>query len=115
MATADRSDPFASFNFLVEIEDVTKAGFSECSVTTNETTIIEYRTGSEEFHMRKLPGQTKYNNITLKRGFTNSKELYEWRKKVVQGKVDRKAGSIILLDEARQEALRWNFQFGWPS
>lgn len=116
MATSgDRNDPYASFNFLVEIEGVTKAGFSECSVTANETTIIEYRTGAEEFHPRKLPGQTKYPNITLKRGFTNGKELWEWRKKVLQGKVDRQAGSIILLDESRKEALRWDFQYGWPS
>ena len=30
-ATGDRSDPYASFNFLVEIDGVTVAGFSECS------------------------------------------------------------------------------------
>jgi phage tail-like protein len=57
----------------------------------------------------------KYNNIVLKRGYTRAKELYEWRKKVMDGKTQRASGSIVLLDEARNEALRWNFREGWPS
>lgn len=57
----------------------------------------------------------KYNNITLKRGWTQDRSLWDWRKKVIDGKTQRAGGSIVLLDEARQEALRWNFREGWPS
>ena len=55
-ATGDRDDPFAAFNFLVEIDGVTTAGFSECSGLTMETDPIEYRTGVEDITVRKLPG-----------------------------------------------------------
>jgi phage tail-like protein len=51
----------------------------------------------------------------LKRGWTKDKGLWEWRKKVIDGKTERKSGTICLLDEARQPALRWNFREGWPS
>jgi phage tail-like protein len=112
--TGSRDDPFSAFNFLIEIEGVTVAGFSECSGIATETDAIEYRTGKEDITVRKLPGLKKFNNITLKRGFTNSKELWEWRKKVLDGKTDRKSGSIVLLNEARQTALRWNFHEAWP-
>jgi phage tail-like protein len=79
-----------------------------------ETDAIEYRTGNLDITVTKLPGLKKFGNITLKRGFTTSKELWEWRKKVLDGKTERQSGSIVLQNEARQEALRWNFREGWP-
>src|SRR5712691_12934812 len=113
-ATGSRIDPFSGFNFLVEIDGVTVAGFSECSGLTTETDPIEYRNGNEDITVRKLPGLKKFTNISLKRGYTASKELWEWRKKVMEGKTERKSGSIVLLNEARQPALHWNFRDGWP-
>lgn len=112
--TGSRNDPYSAFNFLVEIENVTVAGFSECSGLNTETDAIEYRNGNDDFTVRKLPGLKKFGNITLKRGFTDSTELWEWRKRVLDGKTERKSGSIVLLDEARQTALRWNFREAWP-
>jgi len=115
MATGQRNDPYSAFNFLVEVEGVTVAGFSECSGLVAETEVIDYRTGKEDITRRRLPGLKKFNNIVLKRGFTNSRELWNWRKAVMDGKTQRQAGSVVLLDEARKPALRWNFREGWPS
>ena len=114
-ATGSRNDPYAAFNFLVEIDGVTVAGFSECGGLVSETNVIEYRTGMEDTHMRKLPGMKKFNNITLKRGYTNDKALWEWRKKVMDGKTERHSGAITLLNESRQAALRWTFREAWPT
>lgn len=116
MPTGKRNDPYGQFNFIVEIDGVVKGGFSEVSGLTTDANIIEYREGNEQQGTtRKLPGLMKYNNIVLKRGWTSDRSLWEWRKKVIDGKTVRTGGAIILLDEARQEALRWNFREGWPS
>src|SRR5262245_31866483 len=112
--TGSRNDPYASFNFLVEIDGVTRAGFAECSGLTTETDPIEYREGNEDITVRKLPGLKKFTNITLKRGFTDSRDLWDWRKKVMDGQTQRQPGAIVLLNEAREEALRYNFRAGWP-
>lgn len=116
MPDGKRNDPYGQFNFLIEIDGVVKGGFSEASGLATDSNIIEYRDGSEQQGTtRKLPGLIKYNNIMLKRGWTKDKSLWEWRKKVIDGKTQRTGGSIVLLDEARNEALRWNFREGWPS
>ncbi|HWA72758.1 MAG TPA: phage tail protein [Polyangiaceae bacterium] len=116
MPEGKRIDPYGQFNFLVEIDGVIQAGFSEVSGLSTDTNIIEYREGGEQQGTaRKLPGLMKYANIVLKRGYTAEKKLWDWRKKVIDGKTSRASGSIILLDEARQPALRWNFREGWPS
>src|SRR5260370_18919647 len=116
MADGKRNDPYGQFNFLVKIDGIVVAGFSEVSGLTTDTNIIEYREGSENVEtVRKLPGLMKYNNIVLKRGWTADTKLWTWRKSVIDGKTQRKTGSIVLLDESRSPALSWEFTEGWPS
>ena len=115
MATAQRVDPYRNFNFLVEIDGIVQAGFSDCSGFGSSNDPIEYREGGENTTVRKLPGMTKHTNITLKWGLTDSKELYQWFREIVAGKVDRKNGSIVVLDLDGKEKVRWNFFQGWPT
>lgn len=114
MATGDRRDPFRSFNFAVELDGITRMGFRECSGLDASQDPIEYREGTEGLTARKLPGLNKYSNITLKWGMTDDAEMWEWRKKAMAGKIERKNGSIVLLDDTGTEKLRWNFREAWP-
>ena len=34
---------------------------------------------------------------------------------MIDGKTERQTGSIVLVDEAGNDKLRWNFVQGWPS
>ena len=112
---AQRNDPYSQFNFLIEIDGVVKGGFSECSGLTSDTNVIDYREGNEkQLTTRRLPGLMKYTNIVLKRGYTADKSLWNWRQDVINGQISRTTGSIILLDDARNTALTWNFREGWP-
>ena len=115
MAIGSRNDPYMNYNFLVEIDGITAAGFQECSGLESSTETVEYREGGENSTSRKLPGRTTFGDIVLKRGITDSEELWDWRKSVINGSIQRKSGSIILLDQERNEARRWNFHSAWPS
>lgn len=109
-------DPFPVFNFLLEIDGITRAGFSECSGLNGEANVIEYREGDESNTTRKVAGLAKYGNVTLKRGVSLDQELFTWFKTVVDGDIDRKQTmSVVLLDEQRNEAVRWNVINAWPS
>jgi phage tail-like protein len=115
MPTGTRVDPYRNFNFLIEIDGISQARFAECSGFGASNDPIEYREGGENRTVRKLPGLTKYPNIVLKWGETDSDELYKWFKNIVNGKVDRRNGSIILLDTEGNEKMRWNFFNAWPT
>jgi phage tail-like protein len=115
VAPPKRDDPYKAFNFRVEIEGIARAAFSEVGGLESETAVIEYRVGGEPNTVRKLPGLTKYANIVLRHGITQDAELWNWRKTVVQGKVDRRNGSVILLEDDGTEVVRWNFFEGWIS
>lgn len=107
-------DPFANFNFLLEIGGITNAGFSECSGLSIENTPIEYREGNDALTPHKQPGLNKFGNITLKRGVTTNRELFDWLKLVTDGDVERRPVSIILQDELHQPKVRWNLREAWP-
>lgn len=110
------ADPYRNFNFLVEIEGITQAGFTDVSGFSGDNAPIEYREGGMVTNVRKLPGMTKYSNITLKWGLTDSHDLYDWFRDVTQGKVARKNGSIIVRDlDGVTEKVRWNFSGAWPT
>lgn len=103
-----RNDPLSQFNFILQIDGIQSAGFTEVSGLSTESDIIEYREGHDQPYMRKLPGLIKFGDITLKRGYTLNRELWTWRKSTLDGLTERKNCSVTLLDEARQPAVRWN-------
>lgn len=108
-----RVDPLPAFQFTVEIDGIAVGSFSEVSGLESETVVIEYRNGND-LTTRKLPGLHKVGNIVLKRGVTRDRELWNWRKAVLDGNAERRNGSIVLFDAKRQEMVRWNFFEGWP-
>src|SRR5713101_3252554 len=115
MPAGQRIDPLRDFRFLVEIDGIQQAAFTECSGLGSEVQVIEYRSGNEPTATRKLPGRVSYPNIVLRWGVTKSRELYDWHLQVIQGNAQRKNGSVILLDETGQESVRWKFFSAWPS
>ena len=114
--TGERQDPFGNFNFRVEIDGITRAYFQECSGFDSAIDVIEHREGGDAA-VRKLPGVTKYSNITLKWGTTDDAELYNWHLDWVKGdpRAKRKSGSVVLLDRRGDDKIRWNFREAWPT
>jgi phage tail-like protein len=114
MATAERRDPYRTFNFQLEIDGVPLGAFSEASGLTAEGDAVDYREGTDQQqNVRKLTGLRKYTNITLKRGYTQDKSLWRWYGNIVNGQPDRRDVTIILLNEARQPVLRWHAESAW--
>jgi phage tail-like protein len=114
-APGQRVDPYGNYNFLVELDGVAQAAFHEASGFDSTIDVIEHREGGDNTTPRKLPGMTKHGPITLKWGLTDSAELYNWHRDAVKGNVQRKNGSIVLLDRTGAEKVRWNFVNAWPS
>ena len=112
-----RSDPFRNFKFRVEIDGVAEAAFSEVAIGDTSTEAIDYREGTEPNHVRKLTGLTKYGNITLKRGVTDSQVIYQWHKDIVDGKIGekRKSITIVVIDEAGKDKARFVVSECWPT
>jgi phage tail-like protein len=115
MATGQRVDPYGNFTFLVEIGGLSYGCFHDATGFDSTIDVIEYREGGDNTTTRKLPGVTKYTNITLKWGLTDDRKLYQWHRDAVEGTVVRFSGSIVGLDRKGNEVARWNFVNAWPT
>lgn len=115
---AGRRDPYSNARFELRLGNIKQAAFSECTGFDITTDPIEYREGTDkEGAVRKQPGLTKYGNITLKWGLSDSTEIWDWRKKVIDGKMEKARinGSIVVKDEEGNDKIQWDFVNGWPS
>jgi len=110
-----RNDPLRNFRFRLEIGGISEAHFSEVTGFDITSDVIDYREGDEATHVRKLPGLTKYGNVTLKRGVTDSMDIYNWHKDIVAGKIRRETIAIVVLDELGGDKARFNIEKAWPS
>jgi len=114
-----RDDPYAGYNFEVVVTNISNDGkavrgsFAEASGLEAAMDPIEYRNGSEDITVRKLPGLKKFTNITLKRGVTGDLAFWNWIVQGLNGTIFRTEGAILLLNEAKQEVMRWKFKRGW--
>jgi phage tail-like protein len=115
MAAGNRGDPFKSMNFVVEIDGIPAAQFSEVSGIEADVAVIDYRPGNDKvLGARKLPGEAKFSNVVLKRGMTSDLSLWNWMRETLEGQVSRRSISVILLNDAADEVMRFNFKDGWP-
>jgi phage tail-like protein len=107
---------FRAFQFMVEIDGVSNARFQEVGGIDSTTDVIEYREGGDPLGPRKLPGQTKHSNLTLKRGYTDDVQLWKWYEDVMTGRnVNiRRNISVVQLDMVGQEVSRWNLYQAFP-
>lgn len=109
-----RFDPYSAYNFIIEIEGIITGGFSEVSGLNIETEVESIREGGANDIEYKLPKGTKYSNITLKRGITDSDIIWRWYNDAINGNIKRKNGLISLCDNAGSYVVTWEFVDAYP-
>ena len=120
-----RFDPYKNFKFRVKWDGRYVAGISKVGNLTRTTDVVEHREGGDPSTVRKSPGRTKYNAITLERGLTHDQEFEKWATKVwhlgaglgaeVSLKDFRKDLIIEVYNEAGQVAIAYKVYRCWVS
>jgi len=108
-----------SYFFTLNLGGAEAAGyFKECTGLTSENEVVAHSAtdANGKSIQQKFPGQVKWSNITLKRGIDTQMELWQWRKDVVDGKINesRKDGTIQVLDWEGNPVLTFAFVRAWP-
>lgn len=81
LAIADepKLDHVGAFNFTVEIEGVNAGYFKGVDGLNAEVELVQHDEGDYVF-LRQRAAKAGYGNITLKRGYTATDDLFEWWK-----------------------------------
>ena len=110
-------DPEGAYIFCLEINKVEVAHFLECSGLKSSTTVFELEEGGMNHRVHKLPGQSRWENITLRYGVTAESTMLTWRGEILQDKFkadSRKHGAIVVKNNHMQVVRRYNFKSAWP-
>ena len=120
-----RFDPYPNFKFRVKWDGRYVAGISKCSALKRTTQVVPHREGGDPSSIRKSPGRTEYEAITLERGITHDTEFEKWANKVwnfgsglgaeVSLKDFRKDIIIDVYNEAGQLAITYTLFRCWVS
>lgn len=93
--------PFASFNFRVEVSDSNGqlALFQEVSGLSVNINITDFEEGGVNNTTHKIIGHTSYGNVTLKRGLIDS-EFFIWINDISNGIIKRRDITVKLEDDS---------------
>jgi phage tail-like protein len=117
-------DPYRNFKFEVEITGFTRAGFNKVSGLKHDIEVIDYREGGENETSLKLPGQSKFDDVTLERGLSEDTDFVSWIEEVFN--LDNAAGAqgsnedfrrtvvIHLKDKSGTRIRKWTLTNAWP-
>lgn len=109
-------DPYRSYNFKLLVPGLAEAHFTECSSPGARIEPLKYREGGGGQVVHRIPGRVEYDDITLRYGLTQSRQLWDWFGSALRGSVQRQNVSIVLLDsDDATERVRWDLINAWPS
>lgn len=111
------ADPEGAFIFGLEIDGIEVAQFKECSGLKSTTTVVEIEEGGQNHRVHKLPGQSRWDNISLKYGTTSDTSLLNWRNEILNdefSKEQRRSGAVVIYNLQMQAVRRYDFINAWP-
>jgi phage tail-like protein len=123
MSNVQDLDPFGSYFFALELTHnggtFEVAHFMECSGIKSTTTVFEIEEGGLNGYTHKRPGQSKWENITLRYATSASTLLLEWRDAYVQdgfldGERTRWHGAVKVMNNHGDVVRVFEFTNAWP-
>lgn len=125
-ATALKYDPYRKFKFLVSWNSRVVAAVSKVTALKKKVEAIDFRTGGDPNYVKKVPGLTSFEPITLERGVSYDPEFLNWMNLVNRhqkraGTTDehspifRKEITIEMYNLANEKVFSIGVHNAWPS
>lgn len=116
------ADPYRNFRFRVLLDGVAVAGLSKMSAVKRTTETVEWREAGGNSTVRKMPGRSKMEPITLEAGLTQSTQFLEWAEQVSNPTGDggtlanfRKPVTVQVLNMQGVAVKAFTLDRAWPS
>jgi phage tail-like protein len=124
LASSDQQPPpyfSGQYQFSLTIDGKEVGAFTECTGLSVQVDVEEVKEGGQNQFTHKLPGRMKWPNLVLKRGVTDTDELFDWFRKTSgdgfagEGdKLKRGTASVTLLDAKKSPVRSWKFDGAFP-
>lgn len=110
--------PPVGFHFRVEFINIGNDNdmrFQSVGGLNMELDVENIKEGGQNLFEHKLPGRSKFSDLTLKRGILLDSELIKWVKEALYDKEFKPVNmNISLLNSSHQPLLTWKVFRAWP-
>jgi phage tail-like protein len=89
---------FVGIKFLMEIQQIQVAYFTECTGLQVSTSPFKFNEGGLNSYGHQLPTAYSIGDITLKYGVMLGDDLWKWFEKVLNGNIERRDVSLYLFE-----------------
>ena len=113
-ARTSSEDPLQKFKFRVTIPGIpSQIGFQKVSGLSKEVNVVEYDESAFEY-THKLPGKTKFGEVTMERGMFSDSSMLDYMK-VIQNPDYRTTMIVQLMDRFGNVQRTWKLAEAWIS
>lgn len=113
-ARTSSEDPLQKFKFRVTIPGIpSQIGFQKVSGLSKEVNVVEYDESAFEY-THKLPGKTKFGEVTMERGMFSDSSMLD-QMKVIQNPDYRTTMIVQLMDRFGNVQRTWKLAEAWIS
>jgi phage tail-like protein len=109
-----RRDPYQGYNFIVEIDGLQCGGFSRVQGLESSISVEDRIEGGVNGYVHKILKETTYPNLVMTHGLTDVDTLWAWYDRTSRGQIERKNGTVMLLDNDGSAAMWWDFHEALP-
>lgn len=110
--------PPVGFHFRVEFINIgndNDVRFQSVSGLSMELEVESIKEGGQNLFEHKIPGRSKFSDLTLKRGILLDSDLIDWFKKALYDREFKPANmNISLLNNSHEPIITWQIFKAWP-
>jgi phage tail-like protein len=105
-----------SFRFMVSIEGLNVAAFTECTLPNLQVETEEIKEGGQNTYTHKLPVRINAGTITLRSGLTRNDALLKWYLQVLKGDMKNatRTVTVVIFDSLGKRVATWTFHGAYP-
>ncbi|MCA0457958.1 MAG: phage tail protein [Chloroflexi bacterium] len=109
-------EQFSSFRFMVAVDGINYAAFTEFTLPSLQTETQEIKEGGQNAFSHKLPVRVTAGSATLRQGVSNNFELLKWYMDVLKGDIAAatRQVTVVMLNADQETLMTWTFRNAYP-
>lgn len=110
------SEQYASFRFMVAVDGINYAAFTEFTLPSLQMDTQEIKEGGQNTFSHKLPVRMTVGSATLRQGVSNNFDLLKWYMDMLKGDIAAATRQItvVMMDAQYEPLMTWTFRNAYP-
>lgn len=109
-------EAYASVRFMVVVDQINYAAFTECRLPSLDVEMSDIREGGQNTYTHRLPTRVNTGTVTLRHGIMRGDALIKWYFQVLTGDIASATRQVTveMYDPMGTVVMSWNFRNAYP-